>query len=198
MEFGDVVRHRRMVRSFRPDAVPDDVLDRLLDTARRGPSAGFTQGTEFLVLAGRGETQPYWDVALPPADGNDFPWPGLPEAPVLVLVLSHKEAYLDRYAQPDKGWTDRGEQRWPVPYWDVDAGMAAMLLLLAAVNEGLGALFFGVFKGWDRIRERFGIPVEYRCVGIVALGFPAGEDRPSGSLSRGRRPADDVIHRGRW
>lgn len=198
MEFAEVVRRRHMVRNFRPDPLPADALDRLLDHARRGPSAGFTQGVELLVLEGPDQTGAYWDVALPPgASRDEFPWPGLLDAPVLVLVLSDKQAYLDRYAEPDKGWTDRDEARWPVPYWDVDAGMAALLMLLTAVDEGLGALFFGVFKGWDAIREVFDVPERVGCVGVVAVGYPAG-DRPSGSVARGRRPLDQVVHRGRY
>lgn len=198
MELRDAARRRRMVRSFEATPVAGDAVDRILDTARRGPSAGFTQGTQFLVLSGPEETARYWDVALPAGDRGAFAWPGLLRAPVLVLVLSDKDAYLDRYAEPDKGWTDRDESRWPVPYWDVDAGMAAMLLLLAAVDEGLGAVFFGVFEGWDGVRRRLGVPERMRCVGVVALGHPAGDDRPSGSVARGRRPLDDVVHRGRW
>lgn len=205
MEFSDVVRHRRMVRSFDPTPVPNDVLHRILDHARRGPSAGFTQGTEFLVLSGPDETQRYWEATLgdddaDDADDADDSWAGrLRQAPALVLVLSNKDAYLDRYAEADKGWTDRDEQRWWVPYWDVDAGMAAMLLLLGAVDEGLGALFFGIDGPWEPIGDDFGIPERYRCIGLVALGWPAGDDVPSGSaVTRRRRPLDEIVHRGRW
>lgn len=198
MEFGDVLRRRRMVRSFEPTPVAAEVLDRILDAARRGPSAGFTQGVDFVVFEGPEQTGRYWDAALPPGERGSFPWSGLLGAPVLVLVLADKDAYLDRYAQPDKGWTDRSEAHWPVPYWDVDAGMAAMIMLLAAVDEGLAALFFGVFSGWRRVREAFGIPARLRCVGVVALGHAGPDDRPSASLARGRRPFDDVVHRGGW
>src|SRR3712207_8035386 len=73
------------------------------------------------------------------------PWlQRMARAPLLVVVLSSKDAYLDRYAEPDKGWTDRDEARWAVPYWDVDAGMAALMVLLTAVDEGLGACLFGI------------------------------------------------------
>ena len=69
---------------------------------------------------------------------------GMRTAPVVIVPLASKAAYLDRYALPDKGWTDRDEARWPVPYWDVDVGMASLLMLLTAVDEGLGACFFGI------------------------------------------------------
>jgi nitroreductase len=119
-------------------------------------------------------------------------------APVLVLCLSDKEAYLDRYAEPDKGWTDRDEARWPVPYWDVDTGMAALLILLAAQDLGLGACFFGVpGERWDALRAAFGVPARLRPIGVVSLGYPA-PDRRSPSLRRGRRPLSEVVHAGRY
>ena len=94
-------------------------------------------------------------------------------APLLIVPLSDKSAYLDRYAEPDKGWTDRDESRWPVPYWDVDAGMAALLMLLTAVDEGLGACFFGVPpERIDAFRAAFGVPEDYRPVGCVSVGYP--------------------------
>jgi nitroreductase len=120
-------------------------------------------------------------------------------APLLVVPLSNKSAYLDRYAEPDKGWTDRDESRWPVPYWDVDAGMAALLMLLTAVDEGLGACFFGVpVDRVDAFRSAFGVPASHRPVGVVSVGYPGEDDPRSPSLRRGRRGLDEVIHRGRW
>lgn len=187
-----------MVRDFETTCIDPAVLDRMLDAARRGPSAGFTQGTELLVLEGPEETGRYWDAALPGARRETFPWPGLLQAPVLVLVLSNREAYLDRYAEPDKGWTDRDPGRWPVPYWDVDAGFAALLLLLNAVDEGLGALFFGVFERWEEVRDALGVPADLHPVGVVAVGHPGPGDRASRSLARQRRPVGDVVHQGRW
>jgi len=197
MDFQDVVRRRRMVRSFEPGAIDPVVVERILDSGRRAPSAGYTQGSEFLVLATPEQTAPFWETSFADAAARGaFRWQGLFDAPLLVVVLSHKQAYLDRYAEPDKGWTDRDERRWPVPYWDVDAGFAALLMLLTAVDAGLGALFFGVFQV-DRFRRAFGVPDEYTPVGAVAIGHPR-PDRPSQSLRRGRRPLEDVVHRGRW
>jgi nitroreductase len=117
-------------------------------------------------------------------------------APVIIVPLSHKKAYIDRYAEADKGWTDRDENRWPVPYWDIDTGFASLLMLLTATDEGLGALFFGIFKA-DAFRAAFGVPDEYVPIGAIALGYPA-PDVPSPSLKRGRRPVDDVVHWGTW
>ena len=65
-------------------------------------------------------------------------------APVVIVPCSSKAAYLDRYAEPDKGWTDRDEARWPMPFWHMDAAMASLLILQTAVDEGLGSCFFGI------------------------------------------------------
>ncbi len=197
MEFSDVVRRRRMVRNFGSRAVPPELLDRLLDQARRAPSAGFTQGFAFLVLEGPEQTGRFWDSTFPSGERTGFRWPGLFQAPVIVLPCSSKGAYIERYAEPDKGWVDRDEDRWPVPYWDIDCGFATMTLLLGAVDAGLGALFFGIFSGLPELRSTFGIPDDHSPIGAVALGWPT-EDEPSPSLQRGRRDWGDTVHRGEW
>jgi nitroreductase len=198
LEFEEVVRRRRMVRSFERRDLPPDLVERILRNAQRAPSAGFSQGWAFLAFAGPAQTEQYW-AAVGPEDRATFRWPALFNAPLLVVCLSDKAAYLERYAAPDKGWTDRSEAHWPAPYWDIDTGMAAMLMLLTAVDAGLGALFFGLpVDKIERLRETFGVPAELHPIGTVAIGYPQAQDAPSASLARGRRPTADVIHRGRW
>ncbi|WP_029135809.1 nitroreductase family protein [Nakamurella lactea] len=201
MEFTEVVRGRRMIRRFRPDPVPDDQLRRLVELGLRAPSAGFSQGWDFVVLSGRDQVEAFWDASADPADdGPDDNWiTGLKQAPALILCCSDKQTYLRRYAEPDKPWQDLQESHWPVPYWDVDTGMAAMIILLAAVDEGLGALFFGVpGDQMDTVRRAFGIPDDRGIVGVIALGHPE-RTAPSGSTrTRRRRPTDDVVHFGRF
>lgn len=196
MEFQEVVRRRRMVRNFSDRAVPPDAVERILDNALRAPSAGFTQGWAFVVFEGPEGTGRFWDAVFPSERREGFRWPGLFRAPLIVVPLSSEGAYLDRYAEPDKGWTDRDPERWPVPYWHVDAGFASLLMLLTAVDTGLGALFFGIFAP-EAFREAFGVPDAYAPVGAIAIGYPA-PDEPSPSLRRGRRPPDEVVHRGGW
>jgi nitroreductase len=198
MEFQDVVRKRRMVRSFQRRAIPAEIVERILKNAQRAPSAGFSQGWAFVVLEGEAEVQRYWE-AVGPDDRAAFQWQDLYNAPLLIVCLSNKAAYLDRYAEPDKGRADRSESHWPAPYWDIDTGMAAMLILLTAVDTGLGALFFGVpARKVDTLRQTFGIPAALQPIGTVALGYAKAVDPPSPSLKRGHRPERDVIHRGRW
>ncbi|SFD84138.1 nitroreductase family protein [Blastococcus tunisiensis] len=199
MEFADVVRRRRMVRDYDPGRpVPALVRERLLEHAIRAPSAGFSQGWAFLVLESADERDRFW--AATTGGGAPDGWlTRMSRAPLLIVPLANKGAYLDRYAEPDKGWTDRDESRWPVPYWDVDTGMASLLMLLTAVDEGLGACFFGIPA--DRVgafRAAFGVPEAYRPVGCVSVGYPGDGDRRSPSLRRGRRPVEEVVHRGSW
>ncbi len=192
-DFQDVVGRRRMVRSFTAEPIPEEVVERLLANAQRGPSAGFTQGVELLVLNGPEETGRYWDVSLPPAEREGFAWPGLLRAPLLVVPWTSPQAYRDRYALADKA---SAPERWDVPYWHVDAAFATLLALLTAVDAGLGALFFRVFRP-NAVRAAFGVPTELEPVGALAVGYPA-PDRPSTSLRRPRRPPAEVLHRGRW
>ncbi|SEQ93652.1 nitroreductase family protein [Microlunatus flavus] len=203
MELADALRRRRMVRRYDPDAaVAPESLEAVLAAALRAPSAGFTQGVSLLVLDTPEQRALFWS-ATAGEDGASNRWlDGMLTAPVLVLVLTDREAYLDRYAEPDKGWTDRDEGRWSAPYWFVDAGMAAMAMLLRAVDLGLGACFFGVpVERADAVHAAFGVPGTLLGVGVVSLGVPAADgDRGSrGSPARrGRRPAEDLVHRGRW
>jgi nitroreductase len=198
MEFQDVVRKRRMVRSFRADPLPGAVVERILANAQRAPSAGFSQGWAFLVFEGPEQTARYWS-AVGPDDRVGFKWPDLFHAPLLIVCFAHKDAYLDRYAEADKGWTDRSESHWPAPYWHIDTGMAAMLMLLTAVDAGLGALFFGVPpRKMPALKATFGVPDGLHPIGTLAIGYPRADDPPSPSLQRGHRTTPEVIHRGRW
>ena len=124
-------------------------------------------------------------------------------APVLVVPFAHEAAYRERYAEPDKaagGEPQDPRERWGVPYWYVDAGMASLLMLLTAVDEGLGACFFGVpAERVAALRAEFGVPDDHEPVGVVAVGHPAPEQAVRGSAARRRRrPLDEVVHRGGW
>jgi nitroreductase len=201
MEFAQAVKRRRMVRNYDPERpVSRDRIEDLLALAIRAPSAGFSQGWHFLVLDTAADRARFWQATTESAHADYQPdsWlTGLQNAPVLILALSDKQAYLERYAAPDKGWTDQDESRWPVPYWDIDTGMASLLILLGAVDAGLASCFFGVPPhAHSAVRSVFGIPERLRFVGVVSLGHPA-PDVKSPSLKRGRRTLDTVLSYGR-
>ena len=139
----------------------------------------------------------YWSATADGAEPDRW-LADMQRAPLLIVALSHRQAYLDRYAEGDKGWTDKDEARWPVPYWHIDAGFAALLMLLTAVDEELGACFFGVPpERTAAFRAAFGVPDAYTPIGTVSVGYPA-PDRRSPSLRRGHRPVEEVVHRGSW
>lgn len=242
MEFQDVVRRRRMVRRFTDEPVDPRSVDRLLRNAVRAPNAGFTQGWAFVVLDTPDGVARFWSATSPRAVGEpggggsaggaggggdaapggaakESRWlAGMRTAPVVVVVLTSREAYLRRYAEDDKvraaaQATGEGDSPWDVPYWHVDAGMASLLMLQTAVDEGLGACFFGVPPGQvEALREAFGVPDEFLVTGVVAVGHAAdpapregargpgvGATASGGSPTRRpRRPLEDVVHRGGW
>jgi nitroreductase len=197
MDFGDVVRKRRMVRAFSDAPISQDALERILDAARRGPSAGYSQGVEFVVVT---EPERRLDLARIAAVGGRM-LEGIAPAPVHIVVCTSAEIYRRRYREPDKERVRANmsdDDLWHVPYWYVDAGAAMMLILLAAVDEGLSAFFYGVWRQ-EELRALLAIPQEYAPIGIVTLGHAAPDEQRQGSaLSRRRRPPGDVIHRERW
>jgi nitroreductase len=210
-DFGDVVRRRRMTRAFRDGPVDPAVLEELVELAARAPSAGKTQGWHLVVLQGA-ETTRFWDITLPAVRRDSFRWKQLLSAPIIALPLADAKAYTDRYSEPDKAQTGlgAGPDVWPVPYWTIDASMSVMTLLLAAEAAGLGALFFGVFRGERELRQALDIPAGLELLGAIALGHPlehrdrgaadatSGTTGPGGSAGRPRRKSAEIIHPGRW
>jgi nitroreductase len=210
VEFDEVIRKRRMVREFTTEPLAPGATERMLAAANRAPSAGFSQGYALLVLDDSAQLATFWELAAAADEDEDagqdggaaarLAFPGLTNAPLVIVPLSCKDIYLDRYARQDKGWTDRDETRWPVPYWDIDTGFMALLMLLAAVDEGLGALFFGIMPARiPRFRELFGVPDAYQPIGAVAIGHPdPAADHRGSSRVISRRNLDELVHRGRW
>jgi nitroreductase len=191
VEFQEVVRRRHMVRQFSTEPVAQQSLDRILANAVRGPSAGFSQGQAFLVLTAEEDRKRFWEVAGVAAQDS------VADAPVVIVPMSCKRVYLDRYALPDKGWTDRDEARWPVPFWHIDTGMATLLILQTVVDEGLGALYFGIVpEQVQSFRDAFGVPEDHEPIGAIAIGHDA--ETSIRDLKSRRRPAADVMHHGRW
>lgn len=198
MEFREVVRRRRMIRRYAPEPVDPAVVDRMLEHAQRAPNAGFTQGWAFLVLDTPEDLALFWESTGAEPDTHNAWLDGMRTAPVVIVPLTSKAAYLERYAEADKGWSDRRDDHWPVPYWYVDAGMAALLILQTAVDEGLGACFFGIpAQHVDTFRASFGVPVDHRPVGAITVGHRTTGSGAKGSPAR-RERRHDLVHRGRW
>lgn len=199
MDFYEVLRRRRMVRSYDDTfEVPPDQLERVLEAGRRGPTAGFSQGQSFVVVTEPATRERVAAIVREPFYKERGLEPWISRAPVHVVLCTSQASYADRYSEPDKAGTAGAEGRWPVPWWYWDAGASFMLLLLAAVNEGLAAGFLAFdHEAQKPVRELLGIPNEVMPAGVVTIGKPA-RDRRSSSLDRGWKPASDVIHRERW
>jgi nitroreductase len=203
MEFSELLPRRRMVRHYRSEPVPRDVVERVVATVRRAPSGGYSQGQRLLVVtsdAGRAQIVRIWSEAGWGGSPNDEePW--LESAPVHVLVGTRENDYHDRYRLSDK-LEDGQEIEWPVPYWFVDAGAALMLLLLAAIDEGLAAGVSGIsHEAADELRAAFGIPSDVALVALVTMGVGAPDPSWSAVTSRRtqpRRPLVDLVRWERW
>jgi nitroreductase len=197
MDFYDVVRKRRMVRHFTEEPVPWEVVERIVEAAQRAPSAGFSQGVSFVAVTDEPMRKRVADLTGEAGYVEAGFHPFVSEAPVQIVVCTSEKVYKDRYREPDKKPDpDAEEAEWPTPYWQTDAGCALMLILLAAVNEGLAGAFVGLWR-FEEMQELLGIPEHFHPIGVAMIGHPA-PDVKSGSLKRGRRKLEDVLHRERW
>ena len=201
MEFRELLKQRRMVRSYRPDPIPVDVLERVVSTVRRAPSAGFSQGQRLVVVTDAATRRQIAEISGEDervADGFE-PWVSI--APAHVFVCTREADYHERYTRDDK-LIDGEEIEWPVPFWHVDAGAALMLVLLAAIDEGLAAGVYGVqVEEEARVRELLMLPEDIKIVCGVTLGYAAPDPQWSAVTSRAtqrRRSLDELVHWERW
>ena len=189
-----MLRRRRMVRHYADAPLAPEVVERVLDAALRAPSAGFSQGWAFLALTEPSDRARFWPFVPTRATQT----PTMQDAPLVVVPLAHRAAYVDRYAQPDKGMPGRS---WPVPWWYVDTAMASLCMLLTAVDEGLGACFFGIQEEHRAgFAAEFGVPEAYEPLGGITVGHRppdlAPQD-PALDAERRKRKAE-VVHRGQF
>jgi FMN reductase [NAD(P)H] len=202
MELGEALRRRRMVRNYRDEPVARAAVERIVARARTAPSAGFSQGVRMVVVTEAETRARIAELADEPfyVERGYEPW--ISRAPVHVVVALREDDYHDRYREPEK-LEDGEEIDWPVPWWWIDVGQAMLVLLLAAVDEGLGAGLFTLYppESNDRLRLLLGMPDDVRVVGVVTVGHPAPEpmeERRSADLRRRRRPLAEVVRWERW
>jgi nitroreductase len=194
----DLLKQRRMVRHYTDERIPRETLERIVATVRRAPSAGFSQGQRLLVVD---DPALLAKIAREQEDDGAEPW--FASAAAHVLVLTREQDYHDRYTRADKlDATGGTEIVWPVPYWHVDAGAALMLVLLAALEEGLAAGVYGIqLEDQPRWRELLHVPDELTIVAGITLGRPAPDPEWSKRTSRStqrRRTLDELVHWNRW
>jgi nitroreductase len=194
VELKGILERRRMVRAYQRDPVPRDAIERIVSTVRRAPSAGFSQGQRLLVVTDQA-TRDRIDQIL----RGYVEW--VREAPALIVVGVREDDYHDRYRKPDK-LVEGEEIEWPVPYWHFDAGAAAMLILLAAIDEGYAAGLFGVFaEATEPFKQLLNIPGDVAVTCCITIGIPADDSGWNSTVSRrsqARKPVDDLVHWERW
>ena len=195
MNFREILRQRRMVRAYEPEPVPREAIERIVRSVRRGPSAGFSQGLRLVVVTDAERRRRLGQIV------GEESWVG--NAPVLVVVCVREDDYHDRYRQPDKlSLTGGVEIEWPIPFWYFDAGAAAMLILLAAIDEGYASGLFGVpVEMLPAFREELGLPDDAEITCCITIGRAADNAEasvPSSRLTRSRRAEEDILHWERW
>jgi len=198
VDFREILARRRMHRAFLPDPLPDEQIERIAGVIRRAPSGGFSQGGSLVVVtdeARRLEIARAFGDEHYSRNGRNF----IADAPVHMVISTNESLYHARYNEADKLAATGGvEVTWPVPYWFVDAGALMMLVLMAAIEEGLASAFVGHPDQKRIFDELLGLPGEVVPIGLALIGKP-GEDPPLGSRLRSRRrPLDDLVHRQRW
>lgn len=173
MEFSAVVRQRRMVRAYRSGPVDVEKLARILRNAHRAPSAGHLEPQEFILVREEAVKRQLAQAALE----QEF----IAQAPVVIVVCADTRRLTRRYGQ--RGWDF---------YSIIDGAFASLLILLTAVDEGLGACFVGAF--WDtEVGRILGLPPEVRPIGIIPIGYSADSPR-----HLQRRPLREKMHLEKW
>jgi nitroreductase len=197
VEFREVIRRRRMVRNYdSTKPVTHESLERIAAAAQRAPSAGFSQGQRLVIVTDPARRKAIAEICHEPeyVDAGFDPW--VSRAPALIVPCVSEQIYHSRYQEPDKVKDDGTEIEWPIPYWYVDVGATVMLILLAAIDEGLAAGFLGTHRTAD-LQQELGLPADMIPVGVITVGHPL-PDRRSGSLKRGWVKANDFVHWEHW
>jgi len=146
------VKSRRSVRSYLPDPVPKEKLDRILESARLSPSAMNRQPWHFVVVTDSAKRK-----ALSGGHFAHF----LEEAPVVIVGCGDKDASPKWYA--------------------VDTAIAMQTMVLVATGEGLGTCWIGSFNEGD-VKAALGIPPSYVVVALLAIGYPHDKPSLTGTV----------------
>jgi nitroreductase len=154
MDFNEVVKKRKMIRKYQQDRqIPTDLINKLLRNAHRSPSAGHTQVQEFIIIIDPITKRKLYEASLKQSQVED--------APILIVVCSNTSRSANRYRK-------RGTEFYSI----IDGAFASMIILLSAVNEGVGASFVGAFED-NGVKKILRLPVQVKPIGIIALGYSA-------------------------
>ena len=172
--FAAVVKHRAMIRAYKSDLVPEEKIQRLLKYAVRAPSAGNLQPWEFIVVK-----SPETRAKLAKAA---FDQTSVASAPVIIVTCADIQRAGSQYGT-------RGAF-----YSLVDTAFASLLILLGAVEQGLGACFVGSYNP-EEVVKIFALPDHVRPVGLITVGYPAEQPRKPGTA---KIPLSKLVHMEKW
>jgi nitroreductase len=171
VETWDAIRARRNVRAYRPEPVPDEALDRILEAGWRAPSAANRQHWDFVVVTDRERLQ---QLATVWQGARHIAGAAAAVALVVPVVDDDRTRVVDQY----------------------DLGQATNAMMLAATDLGVGTGHSSV-GDQGRARTLLGVPDTHEVAYLLGLGQPA--DRPLRPIARpARRPFEEVVHRGQW
>ncbi len=173
MEFDEVVRKRHMVRAFKKKPVDEEKINKILRNAHQAPSAGFLQPQEFVLVRDQGVKKQLAAAAL----DQDF----IADAPVVIVTCADTKRSASRYGR-------RGIERYSI----IDAAYASLLILLTAIDEGLGACFVGAFYD-DEVAKVLRLPEGVIPIGIIPIGYP-----DQGPEKYPRIPLEKILHIDGW
>ena len=171
MDIYEAIKTRVSVRNYKPDDVPEEVLQRLLNAMRLAPSAANKQPFKFIVIRDKAVRA----ALVPPCRNKAF----IGEAPVVIAAC---------------GWEDLSYPRMG-GYWKslpLDVGIVLDHLSLAAVAEGLGTCWIGAFDE-AQAKTILGVPPEARLIALMTVGYPS---KPTPSSPR--KDLKEIISRDRW
>ncbi len=169
MDLFEAIESRYSVRGYKPDAVDDDTLAKVLEAARRAPTAANRQPFRVVVVHTRGREEELKRV-------YGRPW--FTDAPLVLAVV----------AVPGEAWRRMDDK----PYDEVDATIAMDHLVLAATALGLGTCWIAAFDP-VAAREVLGLPGDVEPIAFTPLGYP-----DKGPSKTARRPLDELVHYERW
>ena len=181
MDFIDLVKVRRSVRTFAGEDVESGKIDQILEAARLAPSWANKQGWSFVVVRDRETVK---RVAGASGAGNRW----MAKAPLIVVACG----------DPGASGT-RGDLK----YFMVDVAIAMEHLVLAAADLGLGTCWIGAFDE-AAIKEILGIPEKVRVVALTPVGYAAERAGVQESLTRlvvgskNRKRLGEIVHFEKW
>ncbi len=171
MKFIELAEKRCSIRGYKPDPVPEELLNEILQAGRLAPTAKNLQPFHFIVV----RSEPLLD-ALAVA----YPAPFFREAPVVIVIC----------VESSKGWTR--ERYDGKNYCEVDAAIAIDHMTLAAADNGLGTCWIGAFDP-SKVSAVIGLPNDIEPLALLPIGFPNMEGR-----EKIRKALDELVRYDHW